>query len=106
MGPEEDRYALARAIFHGRHGEVRRRYREGQEDQLSALGLVTNAVVLWNTRYQQAALDALRAEGHDVRDEDVARLSGRSMSGCSGGTTSSCRGRARGAPAAPGPRRA
>lgn len=31
--------------------------------------------MLWNTRYQQAALDRLRAEGHDVRDEDVARLS-------------------------------
>jgi hypothetical protein len=30
-------------------GELRRRYREGQEDQLGALGLVVNLVVLWNT---------------------------------------------------------
>ena len=75
LNRQEGRHALARAIFHGRRGEVRKRYREGQEDQLSALGLVTNAVVLWNTRYQQAALDALRAEGHDVLGEDVARLS-------------------------------
>ena len=30
---------------------------------------------LWTTRYQQATLDALRAEGADIRDEDVARLS-------------------------------
>jgi TnpA family transposase len=46
-----------------RRGEVRQRYREGQEDQLGALGLVVNAVVLWNTRYIPAALDQLRANG-------------------------------------------
>ena len=28
-----------------------RPYREGQENALGALGLVCNAVVLWNTRY-------------------------------------------------------
>ncbi|HAK4264742.1 TPA: transposase, partial [Salmonella enterica] len=28
---------------------------------MGALGLVTNAVVLWNTMYMQAALDHLRA---------------------------------------------
>jgi len=33
-----------------------------------------NAVVLWNTRYMDAALSALRACGYSVRDEDVARL--------------------------------
>ena len=75
LNRQESRHGLARAVFHGRRGEIRKRYREGQEDQLSALGLVTNAVVLWNTRYQQAALDALRGEGYDIRDEDVARLS-------------------------------
>jgi len=36
----------ARVICHGRRGEIHKRYREGQEDQLGALGLVTNAVVL------------------------------------------------------------
>ena len=56
-------------------GELRQRYREGQEDQLGALGLAANVVVLWNTIYIDAALDRLRAEGHPVRDEDVARLS-------------------------------
>ena len=42
---------------------------------LSALGFVTNAVVLWNNIYTQAALDHLRAEGLEVKPEDVARLS-------------------------------
>ncbi|RMV73307.1 Transposase [Pseudomonas caricapapayae] len=35
----EGRYSLARAVFHGRRGELRQRYREGQEDKLGALGL-------------------------------------------------------------------
>ncbi len=45
------------------------------EDQLGALGLILNCVVLWSTRYISAALDALRAQGYPVLDEDVARLS-------------------------------
>ena len=72
---QESRHRLARAIFHGRRGQIYQRYREGQEDQLGALGLVLNAVVLWNTRYTDAAIDALRAAGNHVEDADVARLS-------------------------------
>ena len=71
----EGRHELARAVFHGKRGELRQRYREGQEDQLGALGMVVNAIILWNTIYMDAALDELRQEGFDVRDEDVARLS-------------------------------
>ncbi len=41
----EGRHAVARTICHGQRGEIRKRYREGQEDQLGALGLVTNTVV-------------------------------------------------------------
>ncbi len=71
----EGRHQLARVVFHGKRGELRQRYREGQEDQLGALGLVVNSIILWNTIYMDAALDQLRSEGMDVRDEDVARLS-------------------------------
>ena len=71
----EGRHSLARAIFHGKRGELRQRYREGQEDQLGALGLVLNIIVLWNTIYIDAALAQLRKEGFPVRDEDVGRLS-------------------------------
>ncbi|MGW7823556.1 Tn3 family transposase [Streptomyces puniciscabiei] len=35
----------------------------------------STAVVLFNTRYMDAAVNQLRADGFDVRDEDVARLS-------------------------------
>jgi hypothetical protein len=50
-------------------------YREGQQDQLGALGLVLNMIVLWNTLYMEAALAQLREEGYPVSDEDVRRLS-------------------------------
>ena len=71
----EDRHKLARAVFHGKRGELRQRYREGQEDQLGALGLVVNIIVLWNTLYIDAALQQLRTEGFPVKAEDLARLS-------------------------------
>ncbi len=72
---QEGRHDLARKVFHGQRGELRQRYYEGMEDQLGALGLVLNAIVLFNTRYLDAALSQLRAEGYEVRDEDAARLS-------------------------------
>lgn len=72
---QESRHRLARAICHGGRGQIRQAYREGQEDQLAALGLVLNAVVLWNTRYLDAVVAQLRTEGHDIKDEDLARLS-------------------------------
>jgi len=71
----EGRHSVARAVFHGKRGELRQRYRAGQEDQLGALGLVLNMIVLWNTIYIEEALKQLRSEGHPVADEDVVRLS-------------------------------
>ena len=71
----EERHGVARVICYGQRGEIRKRYREGQEDQLGALGLVTNAVVLWNTIYMQAALDHLQSQPGKIREEDEARLS-------------------------------
>lgn len=71
----EDRHKLARFLFHGKRGELRQRYREGQEDQLGALGLVVNIIVLWNTLYIEAALQQLAAEGFPIHPADVARLS-------------------------------
>lgn len=75
LNRHEDRHKLARAVFHGKRGELRQRYREGQEDQLGALGLVVNIIILWNTIYMDAALEQLRQEGYPVNSEDVARLS-------------------------------
>lgn len=65
-------------VIHGDRGQVRKRYREGQEDQLSSLGLVLNAGALWNTLYLDQAVSYLRdsgAKGTEVRDEDLSRVS-------------------------------
>jgi TnpA family transposase len=71
----ESRHSLARKILHGHRGDIMQPYRAGQEDQLGPLGLVLNAVVLWNTRHIDLAVTELRAQGYPVRDEDAARLS-------------------------------
>lgn len=58
---------------HARPGDRRRR--QGQEEQLGALGLVVNCIVLYNTIYTQRALDQLAAEGYEVLRDDIRRLS-------------------------------
>ena len=70
----EGRHGVARHVFHGQRGELRQRYRQGQEDQLGVLGLVVNMIVLWNTWYMQDALDEWRRSGQEVRPEDVEHL--------------------------------
>lgn len=52
-----------------------RQYQAGMEDQLSALGLVLNCVVLWNTVYPDRVLTALREQGYWVSGDDAMRLS-------------------------------
>jgi hypothetical protein len=38
------------------------------------VGLVLNAVVFWTTPYIDAAVGQRRAQAHEIRDEDIARL--------------------------------
>jgi TnpA family transposase len=71
----EGRHSLSRVVFYGQRGELRKKYREGQEDQLGALGLVVNIIVLWNTCYMDAAISKLQATGTKIKPEDLARLS-------------------------------
>lgn len=75
LNRQEGRHAVARNIFYGQRGELRQRYREGQEDQLGALGLVVNATILWNTMYLDRTLDYMRSAGDTLNPEDVIRLS-------------------------------
>ncbi|KOT65813.1 hypothetical protein ADK43_02490 [Streptomyces rimosus subsp. rimosus] len=72
---QKSRHKLARDVCHGKRGTIHQAYRDGMEDQLGALGLVLNAIALWTTKYIDAAVARLCAEGHEIRDEDIARLS-------------------------------
>ena len=75
LNRHEGRHRVARVIFHGNEGQLRQPYRDGQEDQLGALGLALNALVLWNAQYMNDAIEQLRATGHEIPDDDLRRLS-------------------------------
>ena len=68
-------HALRDFLFMGDKGVIRRKQYEAQTNQAMCLNVVTNAVIIWNTVYMQAALDQLRAEGYPVHEEDLAHLS-------------------------------
>ena len=70
----ERRNSLARGVFHGQRGQIRRHYQAGQENQLDSLGIMINVIVLWQTVYTQAALGHLAARGYPLDPADVARL--------------------------------
>ncbi len=67
--------STARRVCHGDRGEIRKAYRQEQEEQLGALGLTLNAIALWNSTYIQAAIDQLAREGWDISEADIARVS-------------------------------
>lgn len=70
----ESRNGVSRELFLEKRGELRQRYRQGQENQLSALGLVVNSLILWNTIYIEAVLNHLTEQNVTVLPEDVTRL--------------------------------
>ena len=70
----ESRNSLSRAVFIHRLGEIRDRTYENQQHRASGLNLVVTAIILWNTRYLERAIAALR-EIEDVPDSLLAHLS-------------------------------
>ena len=73
----EGHYSLSRVVLHGQRGEIRQKYREGQERRTNwgALGLVVNVIVLWNTYFMDAAVSKLQTTDTELKLEDLARLS-------------------------------
>jgi TnpA family transposase len=70
----ETRNSLARAVFIHRLGEIRDRTYENQQHRASGLNLLVTAIILWNTRYLERAVAALR-QAEDVPDQLLAHLS-------------------------------
>jgi TnpA family transposase len=70
----ESRNSLARAVFFHRLGEIRDRTFENQQHRASGLNLLVTAITLWNTRYLNRAIAALR-EVEDVSDYLLPHLS-------------------------------
>lgn len=71
----EARNALARAIFFHRLGELRDRSYEDQRHRASGLNLMVAAIILWNTVYLAEAIETLKKEGVEIKEEYLRHLS-------------------------------
>jgi TnpA family transposase len=71
----EHRQSLARWCFFANQGEFREGDYEEIMNKASCLSLISNAILLWNTIQIQRMVEDLRAAGHPVKDEDLARVS-------------------------------
>jgi TnpA family transposase len=70
----EARNALARAVFFHRLGELRDCTFENQIYRASGLNLLVAAIILWNTRYLQDAVAALKQAGRPAGDDLVRHV--------------------------------
>ncbi len=75
LNRQELRHRLGRRVHHGERGEIRSPLRQGQEEQLGALGLALNAIAYWNAVYMQEALRQITAQGVSSDTADIAHLS-------------------------------
>ena len=65
-----------RAYLHSANrGRIRKKYPDEHLNQANCLNLITNAILVWNTVYMQAAIDHLRGQGQAITEEDLAHLS-------------------------------
>lgn len=66
---------LRQWLMFAEEGKIRKSQFLDQANQASALTLVTNAIIVWNTRYMQAVIDQLMEEGYPFNEEDLAHIS-------------------------------
>jgi len=71
----EFRHILAKSLFFANQGGFRSGDYEEVMNKASCLSLLSNAVLVWNTVHIARIVDQLRAAGHEVRDQDLARVS-------------------------------
>jgi len=71
----EFRHILAKSLFFANWGSFRSGDYEEVMNKASCLSLLSNAVLVWNTVHITRIVDQLRADGHVIKDEDLARVS-------------------------------
>jgi len=71
----ESLHDLRQFLVFANDGQIRKSQLEDQVCQASCLTLVTNAVIVWNTRYMKSAIDQLRLEGKEISEEDLRHIS-------------------------------
>lgn len=70
----EKLHDLRKFLFFAREGVVSQPSEAGQAHQAGCLNLLTNVVIVWNTVYMHAALEAMRHEGYPVQEADLAHV--------------------------------
>lgn len=66
---------VGRCLFFANRGEFRSRDAEEIMNKASCLSLLSNAVLVWNTLRITEIVNQLRAAGHAIVDQDLARVS-------------------------------
>lgn len=71
----EEVHKLRRFLFFDNQGQLRKQKTEDLVNQAGCLSLLSNAVIVWNTVYMQAALRELSARGIFVAVADQVHFS-------------------------------
>jgi len=66
---------LRQWLFFAEEGQIKKSQLQDQTNQASALTLVTNAIIVWNTVYMHAIIEQLRAESYQINEDDLAHIS-------------------------------
>jgi TnpA family transposase len=71
----EEAHGLRKFLFFDNQGQIRKQQPDDLVNLAGCLNLVSNAVIVWNTVYMQAAIDELIRRGHAVNEADFVHLS-------------------------------
>ena len=71
----EEVHRLRAFLFFDNKGQIRKQQPDELVNLAGCLNLVSNAVIVWNTVYMQAAIDELVQRGEIVNETDFVRLS-------------------------------
>jgi TnpA family transposase len=71
----EEVHGLREFLFFDNKGQIRKQQPDELVNLAGCLNLVSNAVIVWNTVYLQAAIEELRRRGEVVREADLVHLS-------------------------------
>lgn len=71
----EEVHGLREFLFFDNKGQIRKQQPDDLVNLAGCLNLVSNAVIVWNTVYMQAAIEESRRKGHAIDESDFVHLS-------------------------------
>ncbi len=71
----EEIHRLREFLFFDNKGQIRKQQPDDLVNLAGCLNLVSNAIIVWNTVYMQAAIEELTRRGEVISEADKVRLS-------------------------------